>query len=77
MSLVKKVGIGLGIGVAVIGLGYFGYKKIRGKEEEVIEDNKKEDKDNIQKYYDDLLDKCKLTEEEVQELSDNYFNKKK
>lgn len=77
MSLVRKVGIGLGIGVAVIGLGYFGYKKIRGKKEEVVEDNKKEEKDNIQKYYDDLLDKCKLTEEEVQELSDNYFNKKK
>lgn len=42
MSLVKKVGIGLGIGVAVIGLGYFGYKKIRGKKEDVVEDNKKE-----------------------------------
>lgn len=77
MSLLKKIGIGTGIGVVVLGLGYLGYKKIRGKKEEVVEDNKKEEKDNIQKYYDDLLDKCKLTEEEVQELSDNYFNKKK
>lgn len=77
MSLLKKIGIGTGIGVVVLGLGYLGYKKIRGKKEDVVEDNKKEEKDNIQKYYDDLLDKCKLTEEEVQELSDNYFNKKK
>lgn len=80
MSMLKKVGFGVAgvVGVSLLGyLGYKGFKKIRGKKEDVVEDNKKEEKDNIQKYYDDLLDKCKLTEEEVQELSDNYFNKKK
>lgn len=30
----KKIGFGVGIGVAVIGLGYFGFKKLRGKKEE-------------------------------------------
>lgn len=77
MSMLKKVGFGVGaaIGVTLVGyLGFKGFKKLRGKkEEDVVE----ESKDNIQKYYDDLLNKCKLTEEEVQELSKNYFNKKK
>lgn len=34
MSLLKKIGIGTGIGVVVLGLGYLGYKKLRGKKEE-------------------------------------------
>ncbi len=39
---------------------------------EVVE----ESKDNIKKYYDDLVDKCKLTKEEVDELANQHFNKK-
>lgn len=31
MSLLKKIGIGTGIGVVVLGLGYLGYKKLRGE----------------------------------------------
>lgn len=78
MSLVKKVGIGLGIGVAVIGLGYLGYKKLRGKKEDIVEvvTDPKDQKDNIQKYYDDLVDSAKLTKEEVDELANKHFNKK-
>ena len=34
MSLLKKIGIGTGIGVIVLGLGYLGYKKLRGKKSE-------------------------------------------
>lgn len=80
MSMLKKVGFGVGaaIGVTLVGyLGYKGFKKLRGKKEEDVVEVVEESKDNIQKYYDDLLNKCKLTEEEVQELSKNYFNKKK
>ena len=40
MSLLKKIGIGTGIGVVVLGLGYLGYKKLRGKKEET--ENKEE-----------------------------------
>ena len=36
MSLLKKIGFGTGIGVVVLGLGYLGYKKLRGKKEETI-----------------------------------------
>lgn len=80
MSMLKKVGFGVGaaIGVTLVGyLGFKGFKKLRGKKEEDVVEVVEESKDNIQKYYDDLLNKCKLTEEEVQELSKNYFNKKK
>lgn len=79
MSMFKKVGFGVAgvVGVSLVGyLGFKGFKKLRGKKEDVVE-VVEESKDNIQKYYDDLLNKCKLTEEEVQELSKNYFNKKK
>lgn len=80
MSLLKKIGIGTGIGVVILGLGYLGYKykKLCGKKSENEETSEVvESKDNIQEYYNDLLSKCRLTEKEVQELSNNYFNKKK
>lgn len=78
MSLLKKIGIGTGIGVVVLGLGYLGYKKLRGKKEEDVEVviDLKDQKDNIQKYYDDLVDSAKLTKEEVDELANKHFNKK-
>lgn len=77
MSLLKKIGIGTGIGVVVLGLGYLGYKKLRGKkDEDVVEEVKEDQKDNIQKYYDDLIDSVKLTKEEVEELTNKHFNKK-
>lgn len=76
MSLLKKIGIGTGIGVVVLGLGYLGYKKLRGKKDEDVAEVVEETKDNIQKYYDDLIDKCKLTKEEVEELTNKHFNKK-
>lgn len=76
MSLLKKIGIGTGIGVVVLGLGYFGYKKIRGKKEEDVIEVVEETKDNIKKYYDDLVDRCKLSKEEVDELANQHFNKK-
>ena len=61
MSLLKKIGIGTGIGVVALGLGYLGYKKLRGKKDEDVVEVVEETKDNIQKYYDDLIEKCKLT----------------
>lgn len=76
MSLLKKIGIGTGIGVVVLGLGYLGYKKLRGKKEEDVAEVVEETKDNIQKYYDDLIDSAKLTKEEVEELTNKHFNKK-
>ena len=78
MSLLKKIGIGTGIGVIVLGLGYLGYKKLRGKKEDIVEvvTDPKDQKDNIQKYYDDLVDSAKLTKEEVDELENKHFNKK-
>lgn len=76
MSLLKKIGIGTGIGVVVLGLGYLGYKKLRGKKDEDVVEVVEETKDNIKKYYDDLVDKCKLTKEEVDELANQHFNKK-
>lgn len=76
MSLLKKIGIGTGIGVVVLGLGYLGYKKLRGKKDEDVVEVVEETKDNIKKYYDDLVDRCKLTKEEVDELANQHFNKK-
>ena len=72
MSMLKNVGIG----VVVLGLGYLGYKKLRGKKEEDVAEVVEETKDNIKKYYDDLVDRCKLTKEEVDELANQHFNKK-
>ena len=80
MSMLKNVGIGVAGVVVVAGLGYLGFKgikKLRGKkEEDVVEEVKENQKDNIQKYYDDLIDSAKLTKEEVDELANKHFNKK-
>lgn len=79
MSLVKNIGIGVAgvVGVSLLGyLGYKGFKKIRGKKEEDVIEVVEETKDNIKKYYDDLVDRCKLSKEEVDELANQHFNKK-
>lgn len=79
MSMLKKVGFGVGaaIGVTLVGyLGYKGFKKLRGKKDEDVIEVVEETKDNIKKYYDDLVDRCKLSKEEVDELANQHFNKK-
>ena len=79
MSMLKNVGLGIAgvVGVSLVGyFGYKGFKKLRGKKEDVVE-VVEESKDNIQKYYDDLIDSAKLTKEEVEEMCNKHFNKKK
>lgn len=79
MSMFKNVGLGIAgvVGVSLVGyLGYKGFKKLRGKNEKDVVEVVEESKDNIKKYYDDLVDKCKLTKEEVDELANQHFNKK-
>ena len=79
MSMLKNVGFGVGaaIGVTLVGyLGYKGFKKLRGKKDEDVIEVVEETKDNIKKYYDDLVDRCKLSKEEVDELANQHFNKK-
>ena len=58
MSLLKKIGIGTGIGVVVLGLGYLGYKKFRGK---------KEDSEEC-KFDKEFDKKCIPTKEQLMQL---------
>jgi hypothetical protein len=58
MSLLKKIGIGTGIGVVVLGLGYLGYKKLRGK---------KEDSEEC-KFDKEFDKKCIPTKEQLMQL---------
>lgn len=79
MSMLKNVGLGIAgvVGISLVGyLGYKGFKKLRGKKEEDVVEVVEESKDNIKKYYDDLVDRCKLSKEEVDELANQHFNKK-
>lgn len=79
MSILKNVGFGVAGVVVVAGLGYLGFKgfkKLRGKKDEDVIEVVEETKDNIKKYYDDLVDRCKLSKEEVDELANQHFNKK-
>lgn len=68
MSMFKNVAIGVG-SVVVLGLGYLGYKKIRGKKEDDIS---KSDKDLVKNVFTATDLQVLITEEE--ELIKNLEN---
>lgn len=71
MSLVKNIAIGVGSTLVIAGLGYLGYKKIRGKKEKVSNI----DKEMIRNEFtsEDLKKIIKDEEELIQNLKNLHY----